>query len=238
MTTKKKILMSGGSGLLGTAMQIIDPNIIAPSHSEMDVTDIESIKSALDKHRPDVFLHAAAFTSPPRCDEEPMCAIEHNIIGTANAVMAAVEANVRLVYISTDYVFKGDKGNYSEGDEVLPQNIYAWSKLGGECSVRAYDNSLIIRTSFYPNEFPYDAAFVDQHTSRDTVDTIAKLIYQLLHINIVEPVIHVGTDRKTVKELALAMGKSDVKDLHRNDVNFATPADTSFDLTKLKQQLS
>ncbi len=58
-------------------------------------------------------------------------------------------------------MLKGDQGNYKETDPVYPVNKYAWSKLGGECAVRMYDKSLIIRTTFGPNVFPYQKAFVD-----------------------------------------------------------------------------
>lgn len=235
---KLRIVMSGGSGLLGSALQLIDSDIIAPSHEEMDVTDIVSIRSALEKYKPDIFIHAAAYTSPPRCDENPMTALTANIIGTANAVLIAKEQECKLVYISTDYVFRGDKGNYVEDDAVFPQNRYAWSKLGGECAVRMYDKGLIIRTSFYPDEFPYQAAFVDQYTSRDGVSVIAKLIYEVISRDTTEPVVHIGTERKTVKELALKLGKLDVKDLRRSDVSFVTPEDTSLDVGLFKKIIS
>lgn len=228
-----KILMSGGAGLLGTTLQKCNPSIIVPSREEMDVCNKASIDAALLKYKPDVFIHAAAFTSPPRCDENPMQALSTNIVGTSNAVLSAQAHDVRLIYISTDYVFKGDTGMYAENDAVLPQNLYAWSKLGGECAVRTYANALIIRTSFSPDQFPYDAAFIDQYTSRDSVSVIAKLILEVVYANVQEPVIHVGTDRKTVKELALILGKEDVKDLKRDEVSFSTPRDTSFDTTLL-----
>ena len=236
-TNTPKILLSGGSGLLGKALQKIDASIIAPPHSELDVRNKESIDACIEKYKPDIFLHAAAFTSPPRCDESPVEALQTNIIGTGNVVLSTTEKKVRLVYISTDYVFKGDKGNYAEDDEVFPQNLYAWTKLGGECAVRTHKNSLIIRTSFSPDIFPYDAAFIDQYTSRDSVSVIARLIYTLIQADVVEPVVHVGTERKTVKELALALGKSDVTDLRRSEVSFATPEDTSLDISILQQYL-
>jgi len=237
-TNQLKILISGGGGLLGTVLQAIDPAIIAPLREEMDVCDKASIDAALAKYKPDVFIHAAAFTSPPRCDEHPMLALETNIIGTGNAVLSAEEHGVRLVYISTDYVFKGDSGMYLEDDELLPQNLYAWSKLGGECAVRASANALIIRTSFSPDEFPYDAAFVDQYTSRDSVSVIAGLILQVVSADVKEQIIHVGTDRKSVKELALKLGKEDVKDLRRDEVSFSAPRDTSFNTELLDKYLN
>jgi len=92
-----------------------------------------------------MIIHAAAFTSPPKIDQDPLKAVEVNIIGTANVVRLCIKHNLKLVYISTDYVFRGDKGNYRENDEVFPVNRYAWSKLGGECAVRMYDSALKVK---------------------------------------------------------------------------------------------
>lgn len=224
--------MSGGSGLLGQALLKVQPDIIAPSHAEMDITDPKTLLETLNTHKPDVFLHLAAFTSPPKIDQEPMQALETNIIGTANVVRACAQTNTRLVYISTDYVFKGDKGMYKEDDELLPQNKYAWSKLGGECATKLYDNSLIVRTSFSQNEFPYEKAFVDQYTSRDTVDTLAPLILNLINSDLCGT-LHVGSERKSVFDFAKSL-RSDVGELYRDDVSFHVPYDTSLDTTKLK----
>ena len=68
--------------------------------------------------------------------------INTNIIGTANIVKACQKNNIKLIYFSTNYVYQGIKGNYSETDPVLPINNYAISKFGGECSVQMYENSL------------------------------------------------------------------------------------------------
>src|SRR5690606_22152297 len=95
-------------------------------------------------------------------EKDPLNGIETNIIGTANVVKLCMKHSLRLIYISTDYVFSGDKGDYKENEPVHPVNKYAWSKLGGECAVRMYDKALIVRTSFGANVFPYDKAFVDQ----------------------------------------------------------------------------
>lgn len=228
-----KILLSGGSGLLGRELLKLDSDIISPTHSEMDVYNKESIDEYINKTKPDVFLHCAAFTSPPKIDADPAKAIKDNIIGTSNVALSCMKESVRLVYISTDYVFRGDRGQYSEEDEVYPQNKYAWSKLGGECAVRLYDNSLIIRTSFIADIFPYEKAFVDQYTSRDAVSVIAPIILELTKRTNLCGVFHVGTERKTVFELAKRL-RPDVGEMHRKDVSFAVPADTSFDLNKLK----
>jgi dTDP-4-dehydrorhamnose reductase len=186
------------------------------------------------RHAVESVIHAAAFTSPPLAEERPMEALEANLTGTAHLVRLCHDAGARLVYISTDYVFRGDRGQYREDDELLPQNRYAWSKLGGECAVRLYENSLIIRTSFCEPAFPHPKAFVDQYTSRDSVTVMAPMILALALDPDLTGIVHVGTERKTIKELALKLGKSEVGDLKRDEVDFQVPRDTSLDITRLK----
>ena len=79
--------------------------------------------------------------------------IELNIIGTANVTKVCSELNIKLIYFSTNYVYPGVKGNYSENDNLFPVNNYAWSKLGGECSVKLYKNSLIVRVCMTEKPF-------------------------------------------------------------------------------------
>jgi dTDP-4-dehydrorhamnose reductase len=182
----------------------------------------------------DLIIHAAAFTSPPLVDKDPLKAIETNIIGTTNVVKLCVEFGSRLIYISTDYVFNGEKGDYRETDPVYPVNKYAWSKLGGECAVRIYDKSLIIRTSFGPNVFPYPKAFVDQWTSRESVSVIARKIVSLID-NDMTGVIHVGGKRKTVYEYAKGLDESkEIGKLSIKDVSFSVPVDTSLNCEKYR----
>jgi len=237
MSNKKNIIISGGSGKLGSYLKKLDNSIIAPTRAQMDILDQAAIDRFFSRHNPEIFIHCAAMTGPIQCDNDPVAAMHSNIAGTCNIVAACYKYKTRLIYISTDYVFRGDKGNYAEEDELYPQNLYAWSKLGGECAARMYADSLVIRTSFSPDIFPYDKAFVDQYTSRDSLKIIAPLILKLAKIKNVIGVIHVGTKRKTVKELALKLGKKDIKDLRRCEVPFAAPYDTSFNLKKLNKIL-
>ena len=118
-----------------------------------------------------------------------------NVIGTANVVKLCMQHGLRLTYISTDYVFRGDRGEYREEDPVYPVNKYAWSKLGGECAVRLYDRALIIRTSFGADEFPYGKAFVDQWTSRERVSVIAPMIVNAVQAE-AEGMLHIGGARE------------------------------------------
>ena len=227
MRDRKKIIFTGGSGLLGAEFRQLLPEIRYPSSGEFNVTDYEQMIKYLGTNDFELLIHAAAFTSPPLIDQYPIKALEVNIIGTANVVKLCQACDLRLIYISTDYVFRGDKGNYMEDDPVYPVNKYAWSKLGGECAVRMYDKALIIRTTFGPKIFPYEKAFVDQWTSRENVAVIAEMICKLIDKDI-SGVIHVGGKRKTVFEYAKKLDESrEIKELSINDVDFVVPVDTS-----------
>lgn len=235
MIEEKKILFTGGSGLLGREIKKIIPLAFFPAHSEFDVVNHNQMKDYIHKKNIATIIHAAAFTSPPLIDKDPMRAIDTNIIGTSNLVKLCLEKNIKLIYLSTDYVFKGDKKNYQEEDGVYPVNKYAWSKLGGECAVRMYDNSLIIRTSFGPNEFQFEKAFTDQWTSRESVSQIAKKIIKVLERDI-KGTIHLGGKRKTVFEYAKSLNSSKkIGELSINEVNFNAPKDTSLNCNKYKK---
>ena len=235
MKVEKKIIFTGESGLLGTEVKKILPDITYPSLDEFDITNYDQMKRYIESNGCDLIIHAAAFTSPPQIDKDPLTAIEINIVGTSNIVKLCIEFDVRLIYICTDYVFKGDKGNYKEDEPVYPVNKYAWSKLGGECAVRLYDKSLIIRTTFGPNVFPYEKAFVDQWTSREAVSVIAGKISKLVDKDITG-VIHVGGKRKTVMQFAKKLDETkEIGSLSINDVNFDVPVDTSLNCDKYNE---
>jgi dTDP-4-dehydrorhamnose reductase len=221
------IIFTGGSGLLGSEFRLLRPDILYPDATEFNVNDFDQMDAFAAKCGLNVMVHAAAFTSPPAIDREPQRALATNIVGTANVVRLCAAHGARLIYISTDYVFDGAKGNYSEDDPVRPVNKYAWSKLGGECAVRLYDNALIVRTSFGPAPFPFAKAFVDQWTTREPVAVIARKIAALLDVDL-RGVIHVGGVRRTVIDYARSMDPGQViGSLSINDVGFHVPADTS-----------
>jgi len=231
---KYKTLFTGGSGLLGKEMQQIMPDSLYPSENEFNITNYQQMEDYLKNKDINLIIHAAAFTSPPLIDKDPIKALEVNIMGTSNIVKLCFKNNIKIVYLCTDYIFKGDKGNYSEEDSVFPVNKYAWSKLGGECAVRLFDDHLIIRTSFGPVIFPYEAAFIDQWTSREHVGIIARKIKTLIEKD-ARGTFHLGTNRRTVMEYARSLdSEKKIKNISLNDVNFKAPVDTSLDCKKYK----
>ncbi len=233
---ESKILVTGGGGLLGTELKKLMPNASFPNHAEFDVTNYDQMSGVINKHPGtphcyDTIVHAAAITSPPIVNENTIKGLDTNIIGTCNIVKLCSLYDMKLVYISTDYVYPGScGGSFKELDPIKPVNKYGWSKLGGECAAMLYDKSLIIRTSFTPVKFPYEKAFVDQISSRDRVDYIAKKIVTILNKNAVG-IVNIGGKRQSVYTYAKTL-KSDVRKIERNDVNFNVPYDVSMDCTK------
>jgi dTDP-4-dehydrorhamnose reductase len=232
MIEHNTILFTGGNGLLGSEFKKQLPDALFTDLPEFDITDFNMMDKFIQNSNIKLIIHAAAFTSPPKIDTDPLKALEVNIIGTSNIVKICMKYNIKLIYLSTDYVFKGDKGNYNEEDAVYPVNKYAISKLGGECAVRLYDNSLIIRTSFGPNVFPYPKAFADQWTTRVSVTEITRKIISIINSN-ETGILHVGGKRQTVFQYAKSLDESKhIEELSLNDVNFAAPVDTSLDCSK------
>ncbi|MBI1320016.1 MAG: sugar nucleotide-binding protein [Candidatus Hydrogenedens sp.] len=232
-----RLLVTGGSGLLGGELKAILPRADFPFTAAFNVCDFEQMDRYILDRGIDCILHAGAFTSPPKINEDPVRALEVNIIGTAKVVRLCVKHGLRMVYVSTDYVFRGDAGNYGEDDAVCPVNKYAWSKLGGECAVRLYDRALIIRTSFGENEFPYPKAFADQWTSRlcvrDAAPRIAKAALSEL-----TGVLHIGGPRRTVLEYAQSLDPDkEIGPLSVEDVSFNVPVDTSLNTERYEREL-
>jgi dTDP-4-dehydrorhamnose reductase len=195
-----KIAVTGKNGVLSSELQTIDTSIIALDSVSYDITD-RSIVQKLITLNPDIIIHAAAATNSVIINSNPLQAIQVNIVGTANVAEYCLRNNKRLVYISTDYVYPGKKGNYREKDPIFPHNEYAWTKLGGECSARLVPNYLIIRTSFGANDYPNEYAWDNLITSKDYVDVIAPMIHQAALSEVVG-IINIGTEPKSVYDYA------------------------------------
>lgn len=197
------ILLTGGSGRLGQELQQLLPGVTAPSSQELDITRPESIGVSLARYAPDVVVHAAAYTDVRGAETEQARCWAVNVGGTRNLVRAL--GDTPLVYISTDYVFYGDRGHYAETDPLGPvRNTYALSKLVAEELARVAPRHLVIRTSFRPREWPYPSAFEDVYTSQDYVDVIAPdIALAVRHFSDIPfDTLHIATERKSVLELA------------------------------------
>ena len=146
LKNKKKILVTGGSGRFAQNLKKIKSKykFIYPTKKDLDITNIKSIKNCFLRTKPKSVLHLAAMSRPMiEHDKDINKSINLNIIGTCNMVKICSELKIKLIYFSTSFVYPSTTGNYKETDALLPWNNYAWSKLGGECAVKMYKNSLI-----------------------------------------------------------------------------------------------
>ena len=149
-----RIAVIGSQGQLGTDLVEVlsssDRYQVTPlAHPQIEVTDRDSIASAIIKERFDVVVNCAAFTRVEECEDSPGEALLVNGQGAFEVARACARASSLCVYISTDYVFSGEKGSaYTEDDPVGPINVYGTSKLAGELLVRqAVSRWLIVRIS-------------------------------------------------------------------------------------------
>ena len=125
--------------------------------------------------------------------------ISLNIIGTSNLVNICSKLNIKVIYFSTSYVYPGDKGDYKEDDPVLPWNNYAWSKLGGECAVQMYKNSLILRVCMTEKPFIHKKAFANVKLNFIFHDEMAKILVKILSK---KGTINIGGPSRTVYNFA------------------------------------
>ena len=141
------------------------------------------------KIKPKIILHCAALSRPMSIHEKNIIkSIDLNIIGTSNITKVCKKNNIKLIYFSTGYIYEGKKGNYSEEDPVKPFNNYGLSKLGGECAVRMYKNSLILRITMTEKPFKFKNAYSDLLSNfmfhEDVVKILPKIINERGIINI------------------------------------------------------
>lgn len=205
----KKSLLTGGSGLLGKNLIPLfnKDSILHPTSKVMDITDPTSVSNYFkDNLNIDCVIHAAAYTDVKKAEMEFIRCNFVNVVGTFNILKECYKRNIKLIYISTDAVFDGSKGNYKVNEPVCPVSKYAKSKTAGELLVRTYNNSLVIRTSFFGNNFPYSKAFIDQWSSKDYIDIIAPKIYSLIKSN-KKGIAHVYSKRRSLYELATLRNK-------------------------------
>lgn len=218
-----KTLILGGTGLLGKALKAIDPDLVCLGRNECDIRYKSDIANYVFNY--DLVILCAASLD----NDDSYELISNNIMGSAKVAKECIEANKRLVYISTDYVYPCQTGNHKEMDALLPFNDYAWSKLGGECAVRLVPNHLIIRTSFGDSEFPYDVAYNNKWTSKDYVDIIAPMILQAAQSEL-QGILNIGTEKKTIFDFASQRNEVKGKPLTDN----SSPRDSSLNLDKWK----
>tara|TARA_B100000029_G_C17331287_1_gene871757 strand:- start:70 stop:774 length:705 start_codon:yes stop_codon:yes gene_type:complete len=188
---KKKILVTGGDGRFSKILKQKNKSLelFYASKKQCNILSISSIEKIVKKIKPKIIMHCAGLSRPMDIHEKNISkSIDLNIIGTANITKVCKKNDIKLVYFSTGYVYEGVKGNYSERDPVKPFNNYGLSKLGGECAVAMYKNSLILRITMTEKPFPYKKAFTNLKTNfmyhEDLVKILPKIIKKKGIINV------------------------------------------------------
>ncbi|HEY7152815.1 MAG TPA: SDR family oxidoreductase [Gemmataceae bacterium] len=113
----------------------------------VDLADTDAVATAFSEARPDVVVHGGALATVSACQREPARAEQINAHGSAVLAELAQRAKVRLLHISTDMVFDGERGGYREDDEVRPLSVYGRTKAAGERAVLAGPRNLVVRVS-------------------------------------------------------------------------------------------
>ena len=194
MLNNKKIVVTGGTGRFGKLLKKnVNKNFIFPTKKELNILEIDQIINYLQKKRPKYLIHLAGLSRPIIIHEKNISlSIKLNIIGTSNLVIACKKLGIKIIYFSTSYVYPEKKGNHNEKSPLLPINNYAWSKLGGECAVQMYKNSLILRVSMTEKPFIHKSAFTNMYTNfiyhEDFLKIFLKIIDKKGIINIGGPI--------------------------------------------------
>tara|TARA_B100000287_G_scaffold306035_1_gene289171 strand:- start:783 stop:1487 length:705 start_codon:yes stop_codon:yes gene_type:complete len=230
---KKKIIITGGDGRFASVLKNsnLNLNIKFPNKKQLNILNLNSIKKYIKKNKPNYLIHCAALSRPMNIHDKNISkSITINIVGTCNIVKICSELNIKLIYFSTGYVYEGKKGNYKEKDPVLPFNNYAWSKLGGECAVQMYKNSLILRLTMCEKPFVHKYAFSDIKTNFMFHEDIAKILPKLLNK---KGVINVGGKIQSIYDFARKSGQR----VKRSSGQKLYPPNPSMNILKLKKIL-
>ena len=149
-----KILVTGAKGMLGQDLcPVLEDEgyeVIETGREEFDITDKTAVNNYLQAIMPDIVIHCAAYTAVDKAEEDSENAMLVNAFGTENIAEFCGKNDIALVYISTDYVFDGEKKEpYKPDDNTNPLNVYGLSKLKGEEAVQKYCRKFyIVRTSW------------------------------------------------------------------------------------------
>jgi dTDP-4-dehydrorhamnose reductase len=161
MNTMQNILITGADGQLGMTFRSLildglDYNFIFTNSKDLDITNHQIVRKFISDKKINVIINCAAYTLVDKAEIEPNKADQINHQAVANLAQVAKDLFVKLIHISTDYVFDGYKSSpYVESDPTNPQTVYGKTKLNGEIAIKKINpkDSIIIRTSWLFSRF-------------------------------------------------------------------------------------
>lgn len=242
---KMRILIIGATGMLGSAIMMTTTDYelwgtylgkkpISEKILELDITNKKQVENFLYNNNPDAIIHTAALTNVDFCENNPDIAKKVHVKGTQFLLQIAKEIDAYFLYISTDSVFDGKKGNYKEVDTPNPLNVYAQTKYEGELEVLKYQNSSIVRTNIYGfNWLPKQSIaewilstlrkekniklFKDVHFSPILVNNLSEILFEIVELKL-KGVFHVaGSD--SITKLGFGELIADIYNLKKKVIN-------------------
>lgn len=156
----KAIALVIGTGQLGQELARVQTSqllVNIAGRGTIDVTDAAATQAAIRKIRPAIVLNASAYTAVDRAESEPAAAFAVNRDGAATLAAVCVELGIPLIHVSTDYVFDGESGPYTERSAVAPRSVYGDSKLQGEIEIRSrLERHIVLRTAWLFSSFGHN----------------------------------------------------------------------------------
>jgi dTDP-4-dehydrorhamnose reductase len=147
-TAKTKVWITGAGGLIGHACVAVAPShrqAVGLTRTQADLTDFAAVEARFRAEQPAAILHCAAMSKSPACQRDPAGARRHNVEVTRH--LAGLAADRPFLFLSTDLVFDGLRGNYVETDALNPLSVYAETKVAAEEIVLANPRHTVARTS-------------------------------------------------------------------------------------------
>ena len=228
-----RVLITGAGGQLGLDLvrccDIAGDDVTAASHAELDVADRDAVHGCVSMVQPDAVINCAAWTAVDDCESDPERALALNALAVRWLAEACDRAAVRLVQISTDYVFDGSLDRpYREWDGTMPQSVYGKSKLAGEReALQLGASATVVRTSWLCSQHGTnmvrtimrladqhsELAFVDDQIGHPTFTADLALMIRRLAVDRRSGVHHVTNQVVTswygfARDVVAAMGKS------------------------------
>ena len=201
-----KIFVTGGNGHLGKALVDYlqkDQEVLAPDSITCNILDTFQLKKTIHDFQPDIVIHLAAYVDTFGCEENIEKALNINVLGTLNLVETCLDLDCKFIYISSEYVFGGSKGNYTVDDKLDPINVYGKTKAAAEYIVSVLLNYQIIRVPFIRQVYP--KVFTDQYCSRYFLDEVVEKITNNIFNNL-DKLVHIASKRMSLYELYIKHG--------------------------------